>query len=150
MYHGHRPSSPWIHAPHRKKMKKRVKKRTGMNDIHGTHRTASIVENPLLLLVHVLAGNLLVQLSDDVVDNAARVVAMGSNGALREIMQMILVENVELIETSVEIGVKGREKGQEDGDEAEAAHGETAAGLFASRGLRTGGFGHYDGIVIVN
>ena len=114
-----------------------------MNDIHGTHRTASIVENPLLLLVHVLAGNLLVQLSDNVVDNAARVVAMSSNGALREIVQMLLVEDVELVETSVEIGVKGREKGQKDGDEGEAAHGETAAGLAAS-GLRTGGFGHCD------
>ena len=124
-----------------------------MNDIHGTHRTASIVKNPLLLLVHVLAGNLLVQLSDDVFDNTTRVVAMSSNGTLREIVQMLLVEDVELVETSVKIGVKGREKGQENSDEAEAAHGETAAGLFASRGLRMGGFGHCDSrctSVIVN
>ena len=113
-----------------------------MDDVHGAHCTAGIVKNPFLLLVHVLAGNLLVQLRDDVVDHGAGVVTMSCNGTLREVMQVVGLEDVELLETRIEDGVEGREEGQEDREEAERAHGEAGtAGLFRVCGLRTG-FGH--------
>lgn len=110
-----------------------------MNNVHGTHGTTGIVKHPFLLLIHELAGNLLVQLGDNVVDDAARIIAMGANGSLGEIMQVAGFEDVELVETSVEIGVEGREKGENDGEDGEAAHGAaTARGLLG--GLR---FGHF-------
>ena len=108
-----------------------------MDDVHGAHCTAGIVKNPFLLLVHVLAGNLLVQLCDNVVDDAAGVVPMSCNGTLREIMQVAGLEDVELLQARIKEGVEGREKGQEDGQETERAHREAAtAGLFGVCGLR--------------
>lgn len=109
-----------------------------MNNVHGTHSTTGIVKHPFLLLIHELAGNLLVQLGDNVVDNAARIIAMGANGSLGEIVQVTGLEDVVLVKASVEIGVEGREQGEEDGEDGEAAHGAAAAG-----GLRGGlRFGH--------
>lgn len=77
-----------------------------MDNVHGTHSTAGIVENPFLFLVHELAGNLLVQLGDDVVDNGASVISVSCNGALGDIVQLTRFEDVELLKTRVEVGIE--------------------------------------------
>lgn len=77
-----------------------------MDNVHGTHSTTGIVENPFLFLVHELAGHLLVQLRDDVIDNRASVISVSCNGALGDIMQLTGFEDVELLKTRVEIGVE--------------------------------------------
>lgn len=51
---------------------------------------------------------------------------MGLNGALRQVVQVLWVENVELVQARVEKAVDGREEGQEDGENAEVAEGEAA------------------------
>lgn len=107
-----------------------------MDNVHGTHSTTSIVKNPFLVLVDVLAGNLLVQLRDNVVHDSASVVPVCCNGTLREVMQVIRLEDVELFQTRVEEGVESREQGQEDRKEPERTHREARAG--AAAGLRRG------------
>lgn len=77
-----------------------------MDNVHGTHSTAGVVENPFLFLVHELAGHLLVQLRDDVVDNRASVISMSCNGALGDIVQLTGFEDIELLKARVEIGVE--------------------------------------------
>jgi len=104
-----------------------LNKLTGMNDVHGTHSTTSIVENPFLVLVQVVTGNLLVQLGDNEVDHRTGVVAMSLNSALGEIVQVFGIEDVELLKTSIEVAVQCSEDGHEDREETEFAHGEAAA-----------------------
>lgn len=70
---------------------------TGVENPHATHRTASIVEHPVLLQVDI-PGHLLVQLRDDILHHSSGIVAMLRNRALRNIMQMVLVEDVESLE----------------------------------------------------
>lgn len=58
-----------------------------MNDVHGAHGTARIVEHPLLVQVDMVRrSGSAVELVDDVAHNAARVVAVRSNAALGQIM----------------------------------------------------------------
>lgn len=90
-----------------------------MDDIHGTHRTASIVKHPFLLGAQVLRADLLLQLGDNEVDNGAGVIAMSLDRALRKIMQVLGVEDVELVQARVEVAVNSGEEGEEDGQEAE-------------------------------
>lgn len=98
-----------------------------MDDVHGTHSTAGIVEDPFLVQVQVGSSDLLLELGDDVVDNGASVLAVGLNGALREIVQMLMVEDVELVQARVEEAVGGGEDREEEGEDAESADGEAAA-----------------------
>jgi hypothetical protein len=116
-----------------------------MDDVHGTHRTAGIVENPLLLGVQILGADLLLEFGDNVVDDGTRVLAMGVDGALREIVQMLGFEDVELLQARVEEAVHAGEHGEEEGEKAEGADGETAAARplgAGGGGLR--GFGRHD------
>lgn len=78
-----------------------------MNDVHCAHGTTGIVENPLLRGAQVVWSNLLLQLGDNEVDDRAGVLAMSLNGALREIVQVLRVENVELLQARVEVAVDG-------------------------------------------
>lgn len=96
-------SNPWNRTNTRARRKKKL---TGMDNVHGTHSTTGVVENPFFFLVHELARNLLVQLGDDVVDNRASVISVSCNGTLREIVQLTGFENVELLKTCVEIGIE--------------------------------------------
>lgn len=104
-----------------------------MDDVHGTHGTTSVVEHPLLIVVDVgrdLAA--VVQLVDDVLDNSLGVVAVGSDGALGHIMEVIGIENVEGLETLLKNIGDGRNDGEQDGEELEPA--TDAAAAAARRG----------------
>lgn len=113
---------------------------TGVDDVHCAHGAASVVENPLLIDVHILLANRLLQISDDKVDNGARVLAMSLDSTLRQIMQVLRVKDVELVEARVEEAVQGREQGQENREEAQvperkAATAAAGGGLFVGRGF---------------
>ena len=56
-----------------------------MDDVHAAHGAAGVVEDPLLIEVNIL-GVQAVELRNDVVDNTARVVAMGRDSALRQVV----------------------------------------------------------------
>jgi len=103
---------------------------TGMNDVHSTHCTTGIVENPLLIGVDVrlqlvLAG----QLINDVLDDGAGVVAMGGNAALGEVMEMVQVEDVEAVQVLLQIVNNWREHAEQDGENLEPAGNTTSAAL---------------------
>lgn len=118
--------------------------RTGMDDVHGTHRTTSIVKHPLLLSTQVLRADFLLQLGDNKIDNGPGVIAVCVDRPLREIVQVLGVKDVELVQARVEVAVRGGEQGEEDGQEAKVLEGEAAAAA-ARRGLlaagRLGGHG---------
>lgn len=119
-----------------------------MDDVHGTHSTTGVVKHPFLLLVQV-DFVLLAQFTNNVVDDGASVIAVGTDSRLRDLVQMLRVEDVELLETCIEVAVERGEEGQEDGEETEGAHGEAAAagalcGLLLA-GRRRGRFGGHDG-----
>lgn len=114
-----------------------------MDDVHRAHGTTSIVENPLLLDAQVLGSNLLLQLGDNEVDDGAGVLAMALNGALRQIVQVLRVENVELLQARVEVAVDRGEKSQENGQEAQVPEGEAAAAAAGAGRLLAGGFGRH-------
>lgn len=109
-----------------------------MDDVHSAHGTAGIVKHPLLVKVQVVRANGLLQISDDVIDDRARVFAMSLDGALGELVQVLGGEDVELVQARVEEAVDGGEEGEEDGEEAEGADGEAAT----ARRLGAGGLGH--------
>lgn len=114
-----------------------------MDDVHRAHGTTGIVENPLLLDAQVLRSNLLLQLGDDEVDDGARVLTMALNGALRQIVQVLRVEDVELVQARVEVAVDRGEQGQENGQEAQIPDGEAAAAAAGAGRLLAGGFGSH-------
>ena len=119
-----------------------------MNNVHSTHRTAGVIENPFLLRVHIGTGHRLFQLLDDVIDHGAGVIAMIADSTLGDLMQLFLVKDVELIQTRVKVAVKRGEKRQQGGQEAKGPHGEAGAAELGGllTGGRGGGFGgHFEG-----
>lgn len=96
--------------------------RTSMDNIHCPHRTTGVVEDPFLVQVQVRVGDLLAQLGDDEVHHRASVIAMSGNGALRQVVQVGGIEDVELLQARVQVAVETSEKGQEGHGEASAAH----------------------------
>lgn len=122
---------------------------TRMNNVHSTHRTAGVIENPFLFRVHIGTGHRLFQLLDDVIDHGAGVIAMITDSTLGDLMQLFLVKDVELIQTRVKVAVKRGEKRQQGGQEAKGPHGEAGAaglgGLLTGGGGGGGGFGgHFE------
>lgn len=113
---------------------------TGVNHVHGTHGAAGVVEYPLLLGAQVVGADLLLQLGDNEVDDGAGVLAVGADGALGHIVQVLWVEDVELLKARIEVSVDGGEQGQENGEIAEGLEGEAAA---AAAGAGAGGFGGF-------
>ena len=114
-----------------------------MNHVHGAHGAASVVEYPLLLGAQILGADLLLQLGHDEVNDGAGVLAVGADGALRHIVQVLWVEDVELFQARIEESVDGREQGQEKGEVAEGLQGEAATAATRAGGL--GGFGRHLG-----
>lgn len=110
-----------------------------MDNVHGAHCAAGVIEHPFLLLVHVVARDGVVQLADDEVDDAAGVVAVGGDGALRDLVQLAGVVDVELVEARVEEAVQRGEQRQEGGEQTEGAHGEAAAAGLGGLLLFAGG-----------
>lgn len=92
---------------------------TGVDHVHGAHGTASIVEDPLLLSAQVVGADLLLQLGNNEVDNGTSVFAMGADGPLGKIVEVVRVEDVELLQARVEESVDRGEQGKEDGQEAQ-------------------------------
>lgn len=116
-----------------------------MNHVHGAHGTASVVEHPFLLGTQVLLADFLLQLGDDKVNDRPSVLAMSLDRALREVMQMLRIEDIKLIESRIEEVVQSREKGQKDGEQAEAAEREPAAAAARGGFLVGGGLGcHFE------
>lgn len=93
-----------------------------MNNIHCPHRTTGVVEHPFLVQVQVRVGDLLAQLGDDEVHDRASVITVSSNGALRQVVQVGRIEDVELLQPRVQVAVETGKKGQEGHGEASAAH----------------------------
>jgi len=69
-----------------------------MDHIHGPHGAAGIVENPLLLEVHVRLRGRRLQARDDVCDDGAGVVAMLGDGGFGKVVQLRWFEDVEALE----------------------------------------------------
>lgn len=109
----------------------------GVDDVHGTHGTTSVVEHPLLIVVDVGRNAVaLVQLVDNVLDNGLGVAAMGADGALGQIVKVLGIEDVEGLETLLKDVGDRRNQGEQDGEELEPA---TDAAAAAAAARRTGG-----------
>ena len=97
-----------------------------MDDVHGAHGTAGVVEDPVLLEVDVRRVAL-AQLVDDVPDDAARVVAVGRDGARRQVVQVRRVEDVEAVEVLLDHpddrGQERRQQGEDAQEGGDAARG---------------------------
>lgn len=120
---------------------------TGMDNVHGSHGAAGVVEYPLLIGVDVAAdGHVGLELVDDVLDHGLGVAGVGVDGGLGDGIELGEVEDVELVDVLVEDVEDGSQDGEEDGEPLEEG-GETAAAALvaASTGgglLRRGrGFG---------
>lgn len=88
-----------------------------MDDIHGSHCTASIVEDPFLVQVDVPAGQLLAQFGDDKVDDGTSVVAVSPNGTNTQVMEIFRVEDVEPLQMGIEVVEECGQAGQHDGQD---------------------------------
>lgn len=108
-----------------------------MDNVHSTHGTTGVVEHPLLLEVQVVDADLGLKLGDNEVDDGIGIIAMGLDGTLRQVVQVLWVEDVELVQARVEVAVDGGEQGQDNGEDAKVAEGEaaTAAARRLLRGL---------------
>jgi hypothetical protein len=84
---------------------------TGMDHIHGPHGAAGIVENPLLLEVHVRLRGRRLQAGDDVRDDGAGVVAMLGDGGFGEVVQLGRLEDVEALEARFQEDVDAVQQG---------------------------------------
>lgn len=120
-----------------------------MDNVHGAHGTAGVVKHPLLVEVDVLRV-LLLELADDEVDYGLRVLAVGRHAALRQLVQLAVVEDVEALEVALEKGHQRGQHQQRDGDDLEpraAARGARGArrGARGGRGLGLGFVAHCGG-----
>lgn len=82
-----------------------------MDDVHAAHRTAGIVEEPLLSNVPLgvdVVGVVLVQLGDNVLDDLGGVVAVGLDAAQGQVVQFVGPEDVEALEVALQQVVDGR------------------------------------------
>jgi hypothetical protein len=106
--------------------KNKREKLTGMDNVHGTHGTTGIVEDVLYVQVDIV-GVLLVQLRGNVADNAPRVVAMGRDSALGQVVEVLLVKNVKGLEVLLQEVEDGRQDTNEDGDPGQKPGGSHCA-----------------------
>ena len=114
----------------------------GVDNVHGTHGTTSVVEHPLLIVVDVGSNALaLVQLVDNVLDNGLGIVAVGADGALLEIVKVLGVENVERLETLLKNVGDGSNQGEQDGEELEPAGDAATAAARRAGGSAGAGAG---------
>lgn len=73
----------------------------GVDDVHGAHGAAGVVEDPFFVGVYVM-GVGLGEVRGDVVDYGAGVVAVGGDGGLGEGVERGGVEDVEFLEVAFE------------------------------------------------
>lgn len=106
---------------------------TRVDDVHAAHASAGIVEHPLLVEINVARVHA-VQLRDDEVHDGLGIVAMLGNGAFREVVEMVLVEDEELVDVAVE-EVEERQQDAAD-DQSKGKHldcVEVVGGLDSGR-----------------
>lgn len=116
-----------------------------MDNVHGTHGTASIVKHPILLEVD-RSTVAIAQVINDILNNGASILAVLSQAALRKVIQLIQLENVESIEVLLhENDDRGQQSRQETQDGEQASHSRGAAGAGAF--LRT--FRHVVSLVAI-
>lgn len=76
-----------------------------MDEVHAAHGTAGIVEHPLVGVVVAVGVDVLRvplgELPHDVIDDGARVVAVGPYAALGEVVQLVHLEDVEALEVAL-------------------------------------------------
>lgn len=72
-----------------------------MKNPHGTHSTASVVEDPFLIQVYP-TGDHFVELGNDVLGYAPGVIAVLCNGALGQVMDVLMVKDVKLVQILLE------------------------------------------------
>lgn len=93
-----------------------------MDDIHGPHGAAGVVEHPLLVQVDMAGrARLAVQLVHDILDDGSRVVAVRRDAALGEIVQVVRVEDVKGLEMPLEEVEDGAEHADEEREQCEDA-----------------------------
>jgi len=94
----------------------------GMDDIHGAHGTAGVVEHPLLIVVDVGGGlGPVRQLVDNVLDDGAGVVAVGLDAALGQVVEVVRLEDVEGLEALLQEVPDWRDDGEDDGNRFQEA-----------------------------
>lgn len=94
-----------------------------MDDEHGAHGAAVVVEEPLLLQVDVV-GVHLVQLRGDVVHNGARVISMSGDAALGQVMKMFQLKDVERLQVAIQHVEEGRQRRDQHRDDGQrSCHG---------------------------
>ena len=97
-----------------------------MNNIHSSHGTSSIVEDPLLVQVDVAPRKLLAQLIGDEGDDSSGIITMGPNGAQREIVKVCWVQDVERLKVRVQVFEQDRQEREDNRED----------GCFLSEGAR--------------
>lgn len=97
---------------------------TGVDNVHGTHGTTGVVEDPFLVEVDEARGrSLTVQLVHNVANHTARVISMCGDAPLSQVVQVIWREDVERIESLLEEVHDRAEKADQHGQDCqEAAH----------------------------
>ena len=96
-----------------------------MDDVHGTHGTTGVVKDPFLLDVDVL-GVLLAKLIHNVLHNSPGVLSVLGDRSLRQIVEVLEVEDVELLEVLLD---KVDDRAQESCKETAALRLGTRRGL---------------------
>lgn len=95
---------------------------TGVDDVHGAHGAACIVEDPLLVHVDMVGGgDIAVQGVHDVADDTAGVVAVGGYALLGEGVELVRAEDVEVLEALLGEVDEGAEEPDDGGEEEQEA-----------------------------
>lgn len=104
-----------------------------MDDIHGAHSTAGVVKHPFLLDIDVvLHSRALSQLVHNVLNDRPGVVAMRSNTALRKVMEMVRLKDVERLEPLLGKVNQGGQDADNNSKELEPAEAAARRGTTAS------------------
>lgn len=99
-----------------------------MDNVHGAHGATGVVEDPFLVVVdEVLGRDLGSELVHNVRDNGACVVVVRFDGALRHVLKVAELEDVELFEVLLEHVGDRIEDANEDRKQLEPADDATAA-----------------------
>lgn len=72
-----------------------------MDNVHSSHSSSSIVENPFFVKIHIATRELRAQLPNDHLNYLTSVVSVCSDSSLGEIVQVSWVEDVEFLEVGI-------------------------------------------------
>ena len=101
----------------------------GVDDVHGAHGAAGVVEDVLLVQVDIV-GVQAMQLRGDVAHDAARVVAVRRDATLSQILQVVRLEDVEDVGVLLDQIDQRREHANENGEVGEESRHGCRAGGF--------------------